>query len=378
MPSSRARRALLPLLAAIALAGPSHGKDCDLIWPGLVPLSDLGSGLYLGRFQGGLYPGGENEPPPAHLAEGVARARAIGPLDVNGSPSATGRVVLLSIGMSNASQEFCSQPGTEPCNDWSFMGQAAQHPDVDREQLVIVNGARGGQVATEWDSPLDSNYDLVRDDVLEPRGLSEAQVQVVWLKNANRNPSVPLADCGDDVSACPEDPADAALLEARLASIVRAIRVRYPNAALVLLSSRIYAGYATVALNPEPYAYESGFAMKWLIEAQIEQMSGGGVDPIAGDLDWSDGIPWLGWGPYLWANGTTPRSDGLTWPCSDFEDDGIHPGPVAEQKGGAALLEFFLGSELTQPWFRAPEPDTAGLGAAALVALRLVGRRRPR
>jgi len=368
-------RALLALIAATALAAPAHAKDCNLTWPGLVPLTDLGSGTHLGRFEGGLYPGGANEPPPAHLAEGLARAQAIAPLDTNGAPSANGRIVLLSIGMSNASQEFCSQPGTEPCNEHSFMGQAALHPDVDRERLVIANGARGGQVATEWDHPLDTNYDRVRDEVLEPLGLGEAQVQAVWLKNANGNPSVSLADCEEDLEACPTQPADAVVLEARLAAIARAVHVRYPNAKLLFLSSRIYAGYATVALNPEPYAYETGFGVKWLVAAQIAQMSGGGVDAVAGDLDWDESAPWLGWGPYLWANGTTPRSDGLTWACSDLEDDGIHPAPAAEEKVGAALLDFFLDSPLATPWFRAPEPGASALGVAAIGVLAALARR---
>ena len=32
--------------------------------------------------------------------------------------------------------------------------------------------------------------------------------------------------------------------------------------------------------------------------------------------------PWAAWGPYLWANGTEPRSDGLTWPREDFTGGG--------------------------------------------------------
>jgi len=39
---------------------------------GLVPITDLGTGTYLG-FQGGLYPGGLNEPPPAHQRAAMAR-----------------------------------------------------------------------------------------------------------------------------------------------------------------------------------------------------------------------------------------------------------------------------------------------------------------
>ena len=29
----------------------------------------------------------------------------------------------------------------------------------------------------------------------------------------------------------------------------------------------------------------------------------------------------MAWGPYLWADGEVPRSDGLQWFCSDFASD---------------------------------------------------------
>ena len=41
------------------------------------PLNDLGTGLYLNQFQGGLYPNGSNDAPTAHEAEGVSRAFAV-------------------------------------------------------------------------------------------------------------------------------------------------------------------------------------------------------------------------------------------------------------------------------------------------------------
>lgn len=36
------------------------------------------------------------------------------------------------------------------------------------------------------------------------------------------------------------------------------------------MSSRTYGGYATTELNPEPYAYQSGFSVKWLVQDQLE------------------------------------------------------------------------------------------------------------
>jgi hypothetical protein len=276
----------------------------------------------------------------------LARAQALTPLDIDGAPSPTGTIVLVSVGMSNTTQEFCSGGSTTTsCSSWSFMGQAATDAAVNHTTLTIVNGARGGQDAGTWDSPIDANYDSVRLNRLQPLGLSESQVQVVWIKQANAGPrdSVPGAQ------------ADAYRLESTLGNIVRALKTRYPNLRLVFLSSRIYAGYATTTLNPEPYAYESGFAVKWLIEAQIDQMAAGGalVDPHAGNLNYESGVaPWLGWGPYLWADGTTPRAgDGLTWARSDLAADGTHPSQSGQQKVGTMLLDFFKRSPFTKCWF---------------------------
>ncbi|HET8947139.1 MAG TPA: hypothetical protein VFQ07_09160, partial [Candidatus Polarisedimenticolia bacterium] len=119
-------------------------------------------------------------------------------------------------------------------------------------------------------------------------------------------------------------------------------------------------GYANTTtppnlLNPEPYAFEIGFSIKWLVASQITQVRGGAFDPDAGDLDYRAGtIPWVDWGPYLWANGTTPRSDGLVWTNTDFRGGGecTHPSVYAEQKVAAMLLGFMKTSPYT-PWFLA-------------------------
>src|SRR5436853_7867608 len=78
-------------------------------------------------------------------------------------------------------------------------------------------------------------------------------------------------------------------------------------------------------------------------------MRTGTVDPRAGDLNYNSVAPWIAWGAYLWADGTTPRSDGLVWLQSDFETkDYTHPAQSAEQKGGPMLLNFFKTSSVTK------------------------------
>ena len=311
--------------------------------PGRIPLTELGSETYKG-FAGGLYAAGSNVEPPVHAAAGQSRAQAIVPLDTSGTPDASGKVVLLSLGMSNTTQEFCSGSSTTTnCSSWSFMGQAAADAAVNHTTLVLVNGARGGQDAQAWDAATDANYDTVRLNRLGSLGLTERQVQVVWVKQADAGPRDSL----------PSPQADAYQLESRLANIARALSTHYPNLKIILFSSRIYAGYATTTLNPEPFAYESGLAVKWLIQAQIDQMANGGTvtDARVGDLNYNTGAAWLAWGPYLWADGMTARQDGLTWQPGDFVQDGTHPSQSGQQKVGTLLVAFFKNSPFTKCWF---------------------------
>jgi hypothetical protein len=125
----------------------------------------------------------------------------------------------------------------------------------------------------------------------------------------------------------------------------------FPNVKLAYISSRSYGGYATVpGLNPEPFAYQSGFEVKWLVEDQLDGASGMNWDPSAGAVQ----VPWVQWGPYLWADGETPRNDGLTWQCADFVPDGTHPNARGADKSGALLLKFFESDPTTRPWFAPP------------------------
>ncbi|HEY5491531.1 MAG TPA: hypothetical protein VIK25_10120, partial [Gemmatimonadaceae bacterium] len=260
-----------------------------------------------------------------------------------GQADVSGKIVLLSVGMSNTTQEFCGG-GPTACQSISFVGQALADPDVDRSHLVIVDGAQGGKVIVDWDNTTDATYTTVRDTRLAAFGVTEAQVQAVWLKQATPGPTTPL----------PATNADAYTEVSGLGTLVRTLKLRYPNLQIVFLSSRIYAGYAQPGtLNPEPFAYETGLAVKWLIEAQITQGQSGPPDARAGDLRAGIVAPWLAWGPYLWANGATPRADGLVWLPEDFQSDFTHPNTSARQKVGAMLLAFMKTSPQASCWFLA-------------------------
>ena len=307
------------------------------------PLTDLGSGRYLGQFQGGLYENGSNFVPFDHAGIGMSHAARIGPLDANGRRSPSGKIVMISLGMSHPSQAWCAEQNPAPCNPWSFIGQASSDPAVDRSTLVLINGARGGQTADTWLTPDRPNYDYLRDRDLAPAGVTEAQVQVAWVKLANREPTVSL----------PAADAEAYRLLAQLGDVMRSMKTRYPNLQIVYLSSRSYGGYSVGPLNPEPYAYEYGFTVKWLIQAQIDQRRSRTIDPRVGDLDSESVAPWIAWGPYLWADGLNPRSDGLTWSRPNFENDGVHKSQSGEAKEARMLLDFFKNEPTAASWFLA-------------------------
>ena len=257
-------------------------------------------------YRGGLYPSARNRPTTAYLRKGLNAAKQIRPID--------GKIVLLSVGMSNATAEF------------SAFKKLADHDPAKSPDLTIVDGALDG-----WDAERVKKQPAYWDSVdqhLIAAGVSAAQVQAIWLKEAIAGESRRF-------------PQDAKALQADLRAIVRVMRVRYPNLRLVYLSSRTYGGYAITGLNPEPAAYDSGYAVRGLIQ---ERMAG----KVTG--------PWLGWGPYLWTDGLRGRNDGLFWACDDVENDGTHPSRSGIQKVATLLLDFFKTDPTARRWFVVRQP----------------------
>lgn len=332
--SARAsRRAACAAITALALAAahaPGRGltpagaavlANCAGASTGLTPLDALGGGVYQGH-GGGLYGEGANAPPPAHAALAAARAARVTPRAADGAPAADGRVVLLSLGMSNATQSF------------SRFVRLAEARGGLHPRLTIVDGAQGGQTAAVIRDP-SANFWRVVDQRLQAAGVTAAQVQAVWIKEADANPRTGF-------------PAYARTLADELAEIARLVAVRFPNVQLAYLSSRTYGGYASTALNPEPYAYESAFSVQWLIRRQIDGAADLNADPSRGAVV----APVLLWGPYLWADGLRARADGLWYACSDFADDGTHPSPEGGRPKVAALLDDFFRRDATaRTWF---------------------------
>lgn len=312
------------LLLAIALliCINIQAQNCNNTSVGFPPIADLGTSYWQGA-QGGLYPNGFNYRPAAHNQAGLNIAQNILPLDTAGNVDlVNGKVVWLSVGMSNTTMET------------QFLIPMTDTFSLINPKLILVDGAQGGQDIVIINDP-NANFWSIINQRLSNLGLTNKQVQVIWFKQAEKMPT-------DTAFASYPD-----ALKEKFKIALQIEKSKFPNTKLAYLTNRIYAGYATSQLNPEPFAYYASWSVKRLIEDQINgdtSLTYTGVNPR---------VPWLAWGADVWADGTTPRSDGLTWICpTDFNNDGTHPSnPDGRQKVANLLFTFFTTDSTSTPWF---------------------------
>lgn len=294
------------ILPAVAIAAVWQGRQPSER-TAMKPLCDMAAGDSYKGEDGGLYGKGRNVPSPSLAKAANLALSRIQPLDTNGNAARDGRIVLVSISMSNATQEF------------SYFKRIADVDSAKSPALTIIDCAQGGQAMAEWVDPNGGPW-READRRIASAGISPKQVQVAWIKIANKGPRGDLQEHGRK-------------LQSDTRAVIKDAKERFPNLRIVYLSSRIYGGYARSALNPEPYAYEGAFVARWLIQGQT-------LEPV------------LLWGPYLWADGTTPRtSDGLVWKREDLGPDGTHPSETGRAKVAGMLLTFFKTDPLAKSWF---------------------------
>ena len=293
----------------------------------IVPITDLGTGAYQGE-EGGLYPNGSNTRPPSHDSDGVGIAKAIVPLDSNGNYSPSGKYALLALGESTALDEF-----------GAFLPLANADP-AKNSALVLVDGSQGAATPHLLSSVSSPYWNTIINNYLPDQGVTAKQVVAIWMEDSNG-------------IAKGQFPGDMTSMQADYESIMNNVHTLFPNAVLAYFSSRIYAGYSNgvKTINPEPYAYEAGFAEKNAIADQLNGKSNLNYNPALGAVE----APWMSFGPYYWANGMLPRSDGWIWTCQDLQADGTHPSsPSGDLKVASQLLNFLKTDDTTTPWFVQP------------------------
>jgi hypothetical protein len=287
---------------------------------GLKPLTEMtADDKYKGE-DGGLYGGGRNEPPEAHQRAAKEVLKAITPLDAKGKPAKDGKIVFISLGMSNTAGEF------------RMFKELADRDPQKSPDVLLVNCAVGGAGVSSWAKPRSGTWQTVAERLKEA-SVTPEQVQVAWIKHAEPGP-MPDTTPLQYAKKVKED----------IAASLAITRSTFPNLRVAYFSSRIYGGYNIAGIrrvNPEPFAYETAFSVRWVIQDQIESEK---KDKLTG--------PVLLWGPYLWADGITPRkTDKLTWERKDFGEDGVHPSKIGGEKVANLLMEFFKNDPGAKTWF---------------------------
>jgi hypothetical protein len=314
------------------------------------PLMDFRSGeKYLGVFSGLLYDNSNtlatSDP---HGRDGLAFASKVQPLNAQGQPSSTGKIVVVGIGQSVWTMDLCTRvtktETTLPaCTAASFI--ATEDP-VDNPKVRVVDCASGGQVTTLWVNNNYGNWSRC-DGLLANEGLTPAQVQVILFHDVNDLGATvslsPNTTCSTVTTLTSSTP-DACGYIRHAAEVARFAKTWFPHIEQMFLNSSYYNGYVS---GHEPFSYENGFGVKWLIKAQMDQISSGSIKNLdAGDLSYTK-APWLAWGDYIWASGATPRSDGLTWLTSDYLSDLIHPSQSGVLKDTHLMMNFYFTSPYT-------------------------------
>lgn len=305
--------------------------NCSAPSTGFTPINDLGAGTFTNAWgtvwTGGLYLNGSNFMPSAHKSAGMQIAKSVVPLDASGNVDSTnGKMVWLSIGMSNTTAE--TQQFIPLANAY-----ANKNP-----KLTLVDGAVGGASVDKISSPWLPQYATYWNTVatrLSNAGVTANQVQVIWFKEANPAGTMTIQQYYDS-------------LLVQFTRCMHEIKTRFPNVKLCYMASRISARYASSTLNPEPFSYYTGWAIREIIQRQI---NGDTALAYSGNNIRS---PFLSWGIYMWSDGSVPQASNpnifITCPA-DLANDGTHPSAVGAAKVANWLLTFYQNDSLSCPWF---------------------------
>jgi hypothetical protein len=189
-------------------------------------------------------------------------------------------------------------------NEFNRFLPIANADPTKNPNLVIVNGAQGGATPDNFTATNSVYWLTTLNNYLPQNGVTANQVVAALVEDT-------------DGIATGTFPSDITTLQSQYETMMETMLTLFPNLKMVYFSSRVYGGYSNGVGspdNPEPYAYEVGFAVKWAIQDQLNGNANLNYNPALGPVV----APWMSWGTYYWSNGLLGRSDGLVWDCEDF------------------------------------------------------------
>lgn len=290
--------------------------------PDDIPLNDLGTGLYRG-YVGGLYPGGANEASGVYANDLLSTSNSIIPIDVNGNPDASkkGFIVFISMGGSTGGK-----------NMKALIGKTKGNP-ITNPRLKLMNGNQPAQKAT-LSTIADPNniYWSHVSQILSGHKSSYKQVQLVYLET----------DDGVTTVRFPDRPN---IIKQKIQACMRTLQTKFPNLKVVYVLGRTRTFPNTTTFwNTEPSPYYFGWACKWVIEDQINNVPGTqykGPNKVS---------PLVAWGFYQWADSLPRKTDDFYWRYSETSD-GMHGTPVGYDTLSKRFQNFLLTDPYASIWY---------------------------
>ncbi|MDP4198030.1 MAG: T9SS type A sorting domain-containing protein [Bacteroidota bacterium] len=319
-------RTTLCLAIAIACSVSLRAQNCSHTSTGYYSITDLAKNH---DEVAGLYPYGSNSGDGGvHDEEGFQRAATIVPLNTNGFvDSLHGKIVMIAFGMRERmaeASEFKHMIDTFAQKNTALQFIDCSQPGMDVEQFLTSGQA--------WNNILAS---------LSTAGATPKQVQAMWFEDILLRQTDTLFYRYADT------------LKNYYVQVFQKLHQLFPNLKNCYLTSSAYAGYATTGVIREPYAYQTGWAVKWLIQEQINHDASLLFSITGGPMPQTENVPWLAWGPYFWADGTRTWMDTtLRWFCpTDFDTDGVTLAGAGKVKAAKMLFQFFTHDGSSVGWF---------------------------
>lgn len=262
--------------------------------------------------QSGLFSWGNNYIANTFKTNYLNANMAIKTLDAAGNSSINGKIGILEIGGSNPAIIYEGLK-TNQLNDAGF-----------GSKLTFVNAGMNAMDFSDILKPT-TNYWTNVQTFLNQSGITAAQVQVIFCIEDNlKNLDVTFNR--------------ATSLQNDYISLLNLVRSKYPNCKLFLVGDRGYSGYATDPRHKEPIGYLNGWGVKLFVQQYTD-----GLLPMYPAVDWLD---------YYWANGETPRFDGLTYSEDDYRPGFIHFSDEKAEELGAGTHAKLKSDIGTSYWYK--------------------------
>lgn len=196
-------------------------------------------------------------------------------------------------------------------------------PELTNTKFKFVNLCQPSQDINDWLTSADV-WSTVTSR-LSSAGVLNSEIQVAWLQD----------DILEDTASI--FPASPQAVKAGFISLINKLKTNFPKLKQIFISGRPYSGFSDDPKHYEPKGYHNGWACRWVVEDQINNLI--------------PKTPWICDSIYLWTDGENARVDGLSVIQANYNGDGIHLSSSGKTKFGDYMFDKFKTHSVSSKYF---------------------------